>query len=126
MLVGVASAADAAEAALLTTALSAPAEAEEVPEAEVRPPPPELLHAANAIPAAIALAETPASRRKRRGRGSELIMPGYPYFFVRGVSNCGDRSSRETKAPMAKTVSHVTRASGSSRVSPNRTVKVNT
>ena len=37
MLVGVASAAEAAEAALLTTALSAPAEVEEVPEAEVLP-----------------------------------------------------------------------------------------
>ena len=63
MLEGVASAAVAREAALLTVALSAPAEAEEVPEAEVLPPPPELLHAANAIPATIALAETLASRR---------------------------------------------------------------
>src|ERR1700753_4002568 len=126
MLGGVAAAADAAEAALLTVALSAPAEAEEVPEAEVPPPPPELLHAANAISASLALAEIPASRTQARGRGRELIMPGSPYFVVRGVGNCRDRSSRETKAPVAETVSYATRSTGSSRVSPNRTAKVNT
>src|ERR1700742_5012593 len=119
MLVGVASAADAAAVALLTVALSAPADA--VPEAGVLPLPlPELLQAARAIPAAKALAERPASLSRRRGRGSELIMPGYPYFVVRGVSNGVNRSSRETKTPVAETAPRrpisTIRASGSSRV----------